>query len=126
MNIPASIDKIKSLGDVGYDEDNWGVGVSGVVDDPSPFPRINRLRDWFLDGRVGRSDTISDGKAGYQGDKEHDRKGHQKTGLAFLEHTYASIEIGFLYLQRLSTRRVPIIQPRPADTNVLYYRELRL
>ncbi len=40
---------VKSLGQVGYDEDNWGVGVSGVVDDPSPFPRINRLRDWYLD-----------------------------------------------------------------------------
>ncbi len=42
-------EKIKSLGKVGYDEDSWGVGVSGVVDDPSPFPRINKLRDWFLD-----------------------------------------------------------------------------
>ncbi len=49
MNGPASVAKIKSLGDVGYDEDHWGVGVSGVVDDPSPFPRINRLRDWYLD-----------------------------------------------------------------------------
>ena len=42
-------EKIKSLGDVGYDEDNWGVGVSGVVDNPSPFARVNRLRDWYLD-----------------------------------------------------------------------------
>ncbi len=42
-------EKIKSLAAVGYDEDNWGVGVSGVVDDPSPFPRINKLRDWYLD-----------------------------------------------------------------------------
>ena len=42
-------EKIKSLGDVGYDEDSWGIGVSGVVDDPSPFPRVNRLRDWFWD-----------------------------------------------------------------------------
>jgi pyruvate formate-lyase/glycerol dehydratase family glycyl radical enzyme len=40
---------VKSLGQIGYEEDNWGVGVSGVVDDPSPFPRINRLRDWYLD-----------------------------------------------------------------------------
>jgi formate C-acetyltransferase len=37
------------LGEVGFDEDNWGVGVSGVVDNPSPFPRVNRLRNWFLD-----------------------------------------------------------------------------
>lgn len=42
-------EQIKSLSAVGYDEDSWGVGVSGVVDNPSPFPRINRLRDWFLD-----------------------------------------------------------------------------
>ena len=40
---------VRSLGDIGFDEDNWGVGVSGVVDRPSPFPRINRLRNWFLD-----------------------------------------------------------------------------
>ncbi len=40
---------VKSLGQIGYQEDSWGVGVSGVVDDPSPFPRINRLRDWHLD-----------------------------------------------------------------------------
>ena len=24
----------------------WGVGVSGLTDDPSPFPRINRLLKW--------------------------------------------------------------------------------
>ncbi len=42
-------EKIKSLATVGYDEDNWGVGVSGVVDDPSPFPRVNKMRNWFLD-----------------------------------------------------------------------------
>lgn len=41
--------KISSLGEVGYDEDSWGVGVSGVVDNPSPFPRVNRLRNWWLD-----------------------------------------------------------------------------
>jgi len=41
--------KVTSLGDVGFDEDHWGVGVSGVVEDPSPFPRINRLRNWYLD-----------------------------------------------------------------------------
>jgi len=40
---------VRSLADIGFDEDNWGVGVSGVVDDPSPFARINRLRNWFLD-----------------------------------------------------------------------------
>ena len=40
---------VSSLGKVGFDEDNWGVGVSGVVDNPSPFPRINRLRNWYLD-----------------------------------------------------------------------------
>ena len=44
-----SNDTVRNLADVGYDEDNWGVGVSGVVDNPSPFPRINRLRNWFLD-----------------------------------------------------------------------------
>ncbi len=41
--------KIKSLGKVGYDEDSWGVGVSGVVSQPSPYPRINKLRDWWID-----------------------------------------------------------------------------
>jgi pyruvate formate-lyase/glycerol dehydratase family glycyl radical enzyme len=40
---------VSSLGKVGFDEDSWGVGVSGVVDNPSPFPRINRLRNWYLD-----------------------------------------------------------------------------
>jgi (2S)-3-sulfopropanediol dehydratase len=40
---------IRSLAEIGFDEDNWGVGVSGVVESPSPFPRINKLRDWFLD-----------------------------------------------------------------------------
>ena len=42
-------DKITSLGKVGFDEDAWGVGVSGVVDNPSPYARINRLRNWYLD-----------------------------------------------------------------------------
>ncbi len=41
--------KAGSLVSVGHDEDSWGVGVSGVVSDPAPYPRINRLRDWFLD-----------------------------------------------------------------------------
>jgi len=40
---------VTSLAKVGYEEDSWGVGVSGVVDNPSPFPRINRLRNWYLD-----------------------------------------------------------------------------
>ncbi|HBC92443.1 MAG TPA: formate C-acetyltransferase/glycerol dehydratase family glycyl radical enzyme [Pelotomaculum sp.] len=31
-----------------YDKD-WGVGVSGMVDNPSPFPRINNMLKW-LDG----------------------------------------------------------------------------
>lgn len=44
-----SNETVSSLGEVGFDEDSWGVGVSGVVDNPSPFPRINRLRNWFLD-----------------------------------------------------------------------------
>jgi len=44
-----SSETVRSLGEVGYDEDSWGVGVSGVVDNPSPYLRINRLRDWFLD-----------------------------------------------------------------------------
>jgi len=41
--------KVTSLGKVGFDEDHWGVGVSGVVERPSPYARINRLRDWYLD-----------------------------------------------------------------------------
>ncbi|RPH88811.1 MAG: hypothetical protein EHM75_03370, partial [Desulfobacteraceae bacterium] len=45
----ASPSMVTSLVQVGHDEDHWGVGVSGVVDDPSPYPRINRLRNWFLD-----------------------------------------------------------------------------
>ena len=24
----------------------WGVGVSGLTEDPSPFPRVNRLLKW--------------------------------------------------------------------------------
>lgn len=40
---------VSSLGNVGFDEDSWGVGVSGVVEAPSPFARINRLRNWYLD-----------------------------------------------------------------------------
>lgn len=40
---------VTSLGKVGFDEDSWGVGVSGVVDNPSPHARINRLRNWYLD-----------------------------------------------------------------------------
>ena len=40
---------VTSLAEVGFDEDSWGVGVSGVVDNPSPFPRVNRLRNWYLD-----------------------------------------------------------------------------
>ena len=49
MNSKAALERVSTLGVVGHDEDNWGVGVSGVVDNPSPFPRVNRLRDWFLD-----------------------------------------------------------------------------
>jgi len=49
MNSEAALERVSTLGVVGHDEDNWGVGVSGVVDNPSPFPRVNRLRDWFLD-----------------------------------------------------------------------------
>jgi pyruvate formate-lyase/glycerol dehydratase family glycyl radical enzyme len=40
---------VTSLAEVGFDEDSWGVGVSGVVENPSPFPRVNELRNWFLD-----------------------------------------------------------------------------
>ena len=43
-------ERVISLADTGFDEDHWGVGVSGVVAAPSPFQRINRLRDWYLDG----------------------------------------------------------------------------
>ena len=28
-----------------YDKE-WGVGVSGMTDEPSPFPRVNRLLKW--------------------------------------------------------------------------------
>jgi formate C-acetyltransferase len=41
--------KVTSLAHVGHDEDHWGVGISGVVDNPSPYPRINSLRNWYLD-----------------------------------------------------------------------------
>ena len=27
---------VRSLGDIGFDEDNWGVGVSGVVESSVP------------------------------------------------------------------------------------------
>jgi len=40
---------VTSLGEVGFDEDSWGTGVSGVVENPSPFPRVNSLRNWHLD-----------------------------------------------------------------------------
>ena len=36
-------ERVTSLAEVGFDEESWGVGVSGVVADPSPFLRINRL-----------------------------------------------------------------------------------
>lgn len=49
MNVPVAADRVVALDTIGHDEDNWGVGVSGVVEAPSPFPRVNRLRDWFLD-----------------------------------------------------------------------------
>jgi formate C-acetyltransferase len=29
-----------------YDKE-WGVGVSGLTEEPSPFPRINRLLKWL-------------------------------------------------------------------------------
>jgi hypothetical protein len=45
-----SSERVTSLANVGFDEDRWGVGVSGVVAAPSPFARINKLRDWYLDG----------------------------------------------------------------------------
>lgn len=44
-----SNETIRSLADVGYDEDHWGVGVSGVAENPSPYDRVNRLRNWYLD-----------------------------------------------------------------------------
>ena len=25
----------------------WGVGVSGVTENPSPFPRINKILNWL-------------------------------------------------------------------------------
>jgi formate C-acetyltransferase len=40
---------VTSLAAVGHDEDRWGVGVSGVVENPSPYARINSLRNWYLD-----------------------------------------------------------------------------
>jgi len=40
---------VSALAEIGFDEDNWGVGVSGIVENPSPFPRINRLRDWYYE-----------------------------------------------------------------------------
>ena len=33
----------------------WGVGVSGLTEDPSPFPRINRMLRW-----VGGLDSTAD------------------------------------------------------------------
>ena len=27
----------------------WGVGVSGMTEDPSPFPRVNNILRWFKD-----------------------------------------------------------------------------
>ena len=33
----------------------WGVGVSGLTKDPSPFPRINRMLDW-----VNNMDSTAD------------------------------------------------------------------
>jgi formate C-acetyltransferase len=41
----SSIDS-KPLAIEPYDKD-WGVGVSGLTDEPSPFPRINRLLKWL-------------------------------------------------------------------------------
>ena len=29
-----------------YDRE-WGVGVSGMTEDPSPFPRINKMLKWL-------------------------------------------------------------------------------
>ncbi|MCW8329202.1 formate C-acetyltransferase/glycerol dehydratase family glycyl radical enzyme [Photobacterium sp. SDRW27] len=49
QNLQKPRERITSLGKIGYDEDSWGVGVSGVVDAPSPFSRVNQLRNWFLD-----------------------------------------------------------------------------
>ena len=43
--------RVRSLASIGYDEDSWGGGVFGVVENPSPFPRINGLRNRFLDDR---------------------------------------------------------------------------
>lgn len=36
---------VKPLAVEPYDRE-WGVGVSGLADDKSPFPRINRLQEW--------------------------------------------------------------------------------
>ena len=29
-----------------YDRE-WGVGISGLTENPSPFPRINKMLDWL-------------------------------------------------------------------------------
>ncbi len=34
----------------------WGVGVSGMTEDPSPFPRVNRLLNW-VKGRDSAADS---------------------------------------------------------------------
>ena len=36
---------VKPLAIEPYDRE-WGVGVSGLSDEKSPFPRINRLHAW--------------------------------------------------------------------------------
>ena len=36
-------------------EREWGVGVSGLTKEPSPFPRINRMLDW-----VNNTDSTAD------------------------------------------------------------------
>ena len=34
----------------------WGVGVSGMTEEPSPFPRVNRMLKW-VKGRDSTADS---------------------------------------------------------------------
>ena len=70
----------------------WGVGVSGLTKDPSPFPRINRMLDW-----VNNMDSTADDQRAKIVTECYDKYASYTPALRWaltLRELYERVEIG--------------------------------
>ena len=83
---------VRSLASIGYGEDSWGGGVFGVVENPSPFPRINGLRNRFQDDRPLTIDSERAAPA-TEACRKHEGKPQQIKVAAVLGHILKNVSL---------------------------------